>query len=239
MDLQPQQLVDQLIRQHSDDFAYLHHDLVHAIPMVVTHWGHTYDDPRDVHGGVFSGDVRQMMFSLFGKHKDGEVYREASFPTLTPEKGLNCSVRLVAAGGTEIRVRKWPARDLKHREREIQMPPPGQAKAAAKARKVALDDGLDEPVFAKPVVPLGSELVVLWCPTEDGAMLAEAVLALVSDIDDASRVRVWATVPLPSPRERPSAAQPMSAVAAMQLDLKDDFDHMFDRESSEAGGTPA
>lgn len=71
----------------------------------------------------------------------------------------------------------------------------------------------DEPaqLFPSPIVtPAGTpDIFALWWPTDDGWGLSEAVLAFVVDVDNASRVQILATEPLPpvtdSPLVTPSA----------------------------------
>lgn len=232
MYLHHQGVVDTLVRQFTEDFAYLAHDLRIAVPEVASRWADRYAKATDLHGMTRCIGVRQTLFSIF------DAYQDKCFPVLSVRPGPALSVVLTAPGGTDIRVRHWPSDNLGHRVRVISTPPPGQAEAVAQGQQMTLDDDYAEPVF--PTVASSDAtwgLYVLWRGDTDEVMLASASLAAVLNIDDPSQVRILAEAPLPAPKRRP--ADPQAQSPHDTLEPSDDFDE-FDHGSSEAAGiTPA
>ena len=222
MQLQHQELVESLVRQHEEDFALLHADLREASPEVASRWADRFPNAADMSGHNRCTSMRQTLLSMF----DGRG--EAPFPSLAAREGPGLSVVLSDGSGRKIRVRKWPTDNLKRRIRVVEVPPPGQSEALAQARQLALDEGLDEPVL--PHTKGGSfDVFVLWWADDDEVELAGAELAVVADIDSSSVVRILATAPLPAPQ--PVRAEPAVAAAAPQGDF-DEFD-----ESAGTGDT--
>lgn len=70
---------------------------------------------------------------------------------------------------------------------------------------MTLDEGAQTRLFPAPTsTPMGKpDIAALWWPTKDGYGLAEAELAAVIDIDNASRVQILASTPLPPVTESP------------------------------------
>jgi hypothetical protein len=232
MHLHHQHLVDRLVRQHAEDFAYLHHDLTIAVPEVASRWADRFPNATELHGMTRCTDARQTLFSIFAGHGD------ECFPTLSAKSGPANSVVLTVAGGARIRVRRWPSDHLGHRVRVVNTPPVGQREAAAQARQLTLDLGLAEEVLAQAYPANGWGLYVLWWADQDEVMLDGASLTAVLNIDDSSQVQILAATPLPPAKRRPARAQP--APRSTGPDPQDDFGEFDHGSSSGAGGiTPA
>lgn len=233
MNLQHQDVVDALVGEHAQDFAYLHHDLATAVPEVASRWVDRFGTATKLHGMTRCTCVRQTLFGIFG------AYGEECFSTLTVKQGPALSVVLAAAGGTRIRVRRWPSDNLGHRVRVVSSPPPGQREAAAQVRQMALDEGMPEQVFPAVAPHASADLFVLWWANSDEVMLEGASLAVVANIDDSSQVRILATVPLPPalPRAFGSQANESEDIGGDPLGDFDEDD--FDEGSSADGTTSA
>jgi len=214
MQLQHQEMVASLVRQHEADFALLHADLREASPEVASRWADRFPNAADMSGQNRCTAVRETLLSMFDRRG------EKPFPSLDAHKGPGVSVVLSDGSGTQIRVRKWPTDNLKRRVRVVEVPPPGQSEALAVARQMALDEGLDELVLPRSTG--GSfDLYVLWWADDDEVELAGAEFAVVADIDSPSVVRILATAPLPAPR--PVRVEADAAAPAPQGDF-DEFD---------------
>lgn len=214
MQLQHQELVESLARQHEEDFALLHADLREALPEVASRWADRFPNAADMSGHNRCTAVRQTLLSMF----DGRG--ERPFPLLDAREGPGLSVVLSDGSGTRIRVRRWPTDNLKRRIRVVDVPPSGQREALVEARQLALDEGHDELVLPRSAGgPF--DVFVLWWADDDEVELAGAELAAVADIDSSSVVRILATVPLPAPQ--PVRAEPPAADPGPQGDF-DEFD---------------
>lgn len=227
MQLQHQELVETLVRQHEADFALLHADLRAALPEVAARWADRFPIAAEMSGHNRCTAVRQTLLSMFSGRG------EAPFPVLGAGEGPGLSVVLKDGSGTRIRVRRWPHDHLQRRIRVVEVPPPGQSEALAhavdEARQQALDEGLDEPVLPRPVAGR-FDLFVLWWADQDEAELQGAQLAAVVDIDSSSLVRILAVAPLPPPT--PATAQ-VTPPAERPLG---DFDEGGQDEAEGTGG---
>lgn len=186
------------VADHGPSLATLRLDLEVAIPKVCQMWQELFADPRDIHGQAFCTDVRQMILR----------FRELRPPipgdTLLTTRGSGLSVQIGDSRGMDFRSRRWPSKVL-HGERVRIVTSPGGGELpllrtkAAVGGQLALDEDQPEPLFPSPIVTAAGapDIFSLWWPTEDGWGLSEAVLAFVVDVDNASRVQVLATEPLP------------------------------------------
>ncbi|WP_232661239.1 hypothetical protein [Pseudonocardia sp. TRM90224] len=221
MQLQLQELVESLVARHEADFALLRADLRDAVSEVASRWADRYPVAASMSGHNRCTSVRQTLISMFARRG------EFPFASLRASEGPGLSVVLQDGLGTKIRVRKWPTDNLGQRYRSVETPPPGQSTALEQARQQLLDEGLDAPVFPRPMAG-PSEVFVLWWADSDEAELRGAELAAVSGIDSGSSVQILAAVPLPQ-------LQPTQTAASASPAPQGDFDE--DDESSQAGGT--
>ncbi|WP_433661132.1 hypothetical protein ACQPW1_02320 [Nocardia sp. CA-128927] len=227
MNLQPQLLVDELVRQHDAVFARLHADLHEAVLESATRWADRFSDPAEMSGLTRCVTVRQTLL-----HMDTSRSAEAGL-TMEMSLGQGMSVVLKDRAGHLVRVRKYPSYLLGKRTRAIRTPPPGQ-REAAEAVQLALDEGMAEPVFVLDPTRLPFELFVLWQLDGEQIGLAEAELAAVVAIDDSKTVRILATAPLPAPAKFVAPSDPN----ADDQSLFDDFGE-FDGDAEETGNDPA
>lgn len=201
--------LDRVVSDNRLSLATTRYDLERVIPRVSGMWKPYVEDPRDLHGQAFCTDVRSMVLHL----------REQRAPmpgdTLLTSRGNGLSVQMSNGRGMDLRMRRWPSKVL-HGERVRAVVTPGGGGqqlvrvASAPGKQMALDEGAGTEVFAAPVrTPAGDhDVFTLWWPTEDMMGLEEAVLAAVVDVDNASRVQILATSPLPPVTESPLLAIP-------------------------------
>ncbi|MFF0531123.1 hypothetical protein ACFYT3_22380 [Nocardia amikacinitolerans] len=228
MNLQPQVLVDTLVRQHGTVLARLHADLHEAVLESATRWADRFSDPADMSGHTRCITVRQTLLHMNSSRP------RVSGQSMTMSESVGLSVVLRDGAGHRVRVRKYPSDHLGERIRTVQTPPPGQRAAAAVAAQMALDEGMSEPMFDLNPAELPYELFVLWWLDSEQIGLAGAELAAVFAIDDAKLVRILATAPLPAPAPFVAAAEPEVA----DQSLFDDFGE-FDADGEETGNDPA
>ncbi|MDR7168946.1 hypothetical protein J2W56_002687 [Nocardia kruczakiae] len=228
MNLQPQLLVEQLVRQHDAALARLHADLRDAVSESASRWADRFPNPADMGGQTRCTTVRQTLLHM-------DASRPATpRPTITMSEGLGMSVVLKDPAGHVVRVRKYPSYVLGKRTRAIQTPLSGLREAAAWARQMALDEGLDEPVFVRDPTTLPYDLFVLWQLDQGEMQLGSAELVAVVAIDDSKNVRLLASAPLPAPVPFTAPADPMAG----DQTVMDDFDE-FDHGAEETGNDPA
>ena len=196
--------LDRVLADHRPSLATLRYDLEWAIPRVGKKWEDEFPDPREIHGQAFCTDVRQML--LRRRELRGPIRGD----TLLTECGSGLSVQVMDSHGMGFRVRRWPSKVLSgERVRTVVTPGGGNypltRTPAVAGEQMPLDEGAEAAVFAMPTsTPAGKpDFFALWWPTEDAMGLAEAVLAAVVDVDNASRVQVLATVDLPPVTESP------------------------------------
>ncbi|MEV0760399.1 hypothetical protein [Nocardia sp. NPDC050435] len=228
MNLQSQLLVDELVSQHDAALARLHADLRDAVSESASRWADRFPNPADMGGQTRCTTVRQTLL-----HMDGTRPAMAR-STMTMSEGLGMSVVLKDQAGHLIRVRKYPSYVLGKRTREVQPPPTGLREAAAQARQMALDEGLEEPVFVRDSRMLPFDLFVLWQLDEAEMQLGSAELVAVVAIDDSKKVRLLASAPLPAPVPFTAPADPNAG----DQTVMDDFDE-FDHGAEETGNDPA
>jgi hypothetical protein len=233
MHLHHQVTVDRLVQLHAVSLARLHRDLQEASLESAIRWADRFPNPHDVRGQARSTTIRQTLL-----HMDAD--REpVQGTTLTASEGQGMSV-VLQHKETRMRVRKYPTDHLGERLRVVQPPPPGQREVAAEAVQLALDEGLEEPLFPKPS---GSfDLYVLWWLDAEQLGLGGAVLGAVSNIDDPSLVQIWATAPLPRPEDwgfgSPGAGASLGPVLQNPLSPSGDFDEFSMPGESVAGDDP-
>jgi hypothetical protein len=197
------------VSDHRPSLATLRYDLELVIPKVGQMWQPWFADPRDVHGQAFCTCVRQMIL------RTRELRPPIPGDTLLTSRGNGLSVQLADSRGMDFRSRRWPSKVLHGERVRIVTTPEGgalpvQRVKAQSGEQMMLDEDEPEPLFAAPdVTPAGKpDIFGLWWPTDDGWGLSEAVLAFVVDVDNASRVQILATEPLPPVTESPLLAAP-------------------------------
>lgn len=188
------------VDDHGPSLATLRYDLEVVIPKVGEMWAGLglFDDPTKIHGQAFSTCVRQMILRV------RELRPPIPGDSLLTSRGSGLSVQMADVRGMGFRTRRWPSKVL-HGERARIVTTPGggglpiQRVKAQLDQQMVLDENEPEPVFPPPIVTAAGvpDIFALWWPTDDGWGLAEAVLAFVVDVDNASRVQVLATEPLP------------------------------------------
>lgn len=212
--------LDRAIRDHRPSCATLRFDLERAIPRVAEMWKPLFDDPLDIHGQAFCTDVRLMVLRM------RELRGPMRGDTLLTTCGSGLSVQVSDCRGMDFRVRRWPSKVL-HGERVRTIVTPGAAGfplvrvPAVEGEQMILDEGSGTEVFPAPkTTPAGKpDIFALWWPTDDGFGLAEAVLAAVVDVDNASRVQILATAPLPPVTDSPLLSAPQEPSAGPSDDF--------------------
>jgi hypothetical protein len=206
--------LDQAVIDHRASAATLRYDLERAIPRVVGMWAPYVENPRDLHGQAFCTDVRSMVLHM--REQRGQMPGD----TLLTSQGNGLSVRMSDGRGMDFRCRRWPSTVLNGERVRIVVTPGGGSQRLVRSgsepeAQMALDEGLDTAVFPAalrtPVVG-DQQLFALWWPTEDLMGLEEAVLAWVVDVDNASRVQILATSPLPPVTDSPLLSVPKRTV---------------------------
>ncbi|GAB4911447.1 hypothetical protein [Mycobacterium heckeshornense] len=201
--------LDWVVSDHRPSLATLRYDLERAIPRVSGMWKPWVEDPRDLHGQAFCTDVRSMVLHM--REQRGPIPGDS----LLTSRGNGLSVQISNGRGMDLRVRRWPSKVL-HGDRVRVVVTPGGGgqplvrEASEPGKQMILDEGSGAEVFASPVrTQTGDhDVFSLWWPTEDMMGLEEAVLAAVVDVDNASRVQILATSPLPPVTESPLLALP-------------------------------
>jgi len=215
--------LERIAEQNRASLATIRYDLMRAIPEVAAHWAERFADPNDVSGSAFCPDVRIVV---------SDVTRSRGIiPGLTLHfhPGPNHSLVFNELGGTEIRVRKFPADKLDTAlHREIVVPPAEQyvrAKEMANVQATQLNLFAAEPVAAtSKAEESGDEydgIYVLWVLGSDGASLAAAWLCMARDVDMPYRTVILAAVELPPETESPAFVAPTPPGPRVPLD---DFD---------------
>ncbi|AYE98112.1 hypothetical protein PJI21_26080 [Mycobacterium kansasii] len=207
-----QRWLDRIVADHRPSCATLRYDLERVIPKVAAMYKPWFEDPRDVHGLAFCANVRLLVL------RERELRGPMPGDTLLSSCGSGLSVQLSDSRGMDFRLRRWPSRVL-HGERVRMVITPGggqhpmAATAAAPGEQMTLDEGAQTRLFPAPTsTPMGKpDIAALWWPTKDGYGLAEAELAAVIDIDNASRVQILASTPLPPVTESPLLLGPPPA----------------------------
>lgn len=205
MNLQEQ--LRKAVADHGPSLATLRYDLELVIPKVGEMWQPWFTDPLDIHGQAFSTCVRQMILRM------RELRPHIRGDSLLTSRGSGLSVQVADSGGMDFRVRRWPSKVLHGERTRIVTTAEGGAYPIRRAKaqpdeQMVLDENEPQPLFPSPIVtPAGvPDIFALWWPTDDGWGLSEAVLAFVVDVDNASRVQVLATEPLPPVTESPLIA---------------------------------
>lgn len=203
----------------------MRYDLEVVIPKVSEMWQPLFTDPTKIHGQCFCTDVRQMILRM------RELRKPIPGDTLLTSRGNGLSVQIADSRGMDFRTRRWPSKVLHGERVRIVTTPDGgslpiQRVKAQPDEQMALDENEPEPVFPPPIVTRAGvpDTFALWWPTDDGWGLSEAVLAFVVDVDNASRVQILATEPLPPVTESPLVTpEPAAAPQAPRQAASDDF----------------
>lgn len=190
--------LDRVVADHRPACATLRYDLERVIPKVAEMYKPWFEDPMDVHGLAFCANVRLLVL------RERELRGPMPGDTLLSSCGNGLSVQLSDSRGMDFRLRRWPSRVL-HGERVRTVITPGGGQhplaraASAPGEQMVLDECAQTRLFPAPTsTPVGKpDIFALWWPTEDGYGLADAVLAAVLDVDNASRVQILAATPLP------------------------------------------
>lgn len=232
-----QQQLNQFVEAHRPSLATVRLDLEKAIPEVAEKWSHRFADPNDVSGHSFCPDVREVMID------EGLMRGGSDGMTLLCRRGQGGSVVYYELGGTEFRVRKFPAEYLSSvRKRKVAFPPAEQFELAAVAQQ---SDAVQLNLFGEdsmPPPPVASALkceeddkydglYALWAPGEDGTSLLDIMLCAVRGVDNPKQATILAAVTFPlsaeSPLYQPDTGVPMGHPS-------DDFDAHVPTE--EVGG---
>lgn len=210
-----------VVDDHGPSLATLRYDLEVVIPKVGKMWRDQglFDDPTKIHGQCFCTDARQMILRM------RDLRPPIQGDSLLTSRGNGLSVQTTDSRGMDFRTRRWPSKIL-HGERVRIVTTPGggglpiQRVKAEPDQQMVLDENEPEPMFAPPIVTTAGtpDIFALWWPTDDGWGLAEAVLAFVVDVDNASRVQVLATEPLP-----PVTLSPLVTPERRGPTVRDDF----------------
>ncbi|GAB4685936.1 hypothetical protein MOKP106_40280 [Mycobacterium avium subsp. hominissuis] len=214
-----QERLRKAVSDHGPSLATLRYDLEVVIPKVGQMWQEWFDNPLDIHGQAFCTCVRQVVL------RKRELRPPIPGDTLLTTRGSGLSVQIADSRGMELRARRWPAKMLHgERVRIVTNPTGGELPVlrpkAGVDEQMALDEHELAELFPSPIVtPVGTpDIFALWWPTDDGWGLSEAVLAFVVDVDNASRVQILATEPLP-----PVTYSPLVTPLAQGHGPKDDF----------------
>lgn len=215
-----QERLRKAVSDHGPSLATLRYDLEVVIPKVGQMWQPLFEDPLDIHGQAFCTCVRQMVLRM------RELRKPIPGDTLLTSRGSGLSVQIADSRGMDFRARRWPAKVLHGERVRVVTHPTGGDLPVLRPPKAQVDEQMlldeDEPaqLFPSPIVtPAGTpDIFALWWPTDDGWGLSEAVLAFVVDVDNASRVQILATEPLP-----PVTDSPLVTPSAQGQGPKDDF----------------
>ncbi len=207
MNLQGQ--LQKAVADHWPSLATLRLDLEWAIPQAGKMWQPHFEDPRDIHGQAFCTTVRQLILRM------RETRKPIPGDTLLTSRGSGLSVQIADAYGMDFRSRRWPSKVLHGERVRIVTHPDGGRLSVSRPKaevgdQMTLDEHEQEQLFPAPIVtPFGvPDIFNLWWPTDDGWGLADAALAFVVDVDNASRVQILATEPLPPVTDSPLLAPP-------------------------------
>jgi hypothetical protein len=194
---------------HWPSLATLRLDLEKAIPQAGNMWQPYFEDPRDIHGQAFCTTVRQLILRM------RETRKPIPGDTLLTTRGSGLSVQIADAYGMDFRSRRWPSKFLHGERVRIVANADGGGLPVLRPKaeigdQMALDEHARQPLFPAPIVtPFGvPDIFNLWWPTDDGWGLADAALAFVVDVDNASRVQILATEPLPPVTDSPLIQPP-------------------------------
>lgn len=193
-----QEQLRKAVSDHGPSLATLRYDLEVTIPKVGQMWQWLFEDPLDIHGQAFCTCVRQVIL------RTRELRPPITGDTLLTSRGSGLSVQIADSRGMDFRTRRWPSKVLHGERVRIVTNPigggfPVMRPKAQVDEQMALDEGETVAMFPSPIVtPAGTpDIFALWWPTDDGWGLSEAELAFVVDVDNASRVQILATEPLP------------------------------------------
>lgn len=193
----PQELIEQLVVQHSQVLSELHGDLIARLGEVDDRFVDQDDTPRRI-----SVSAILLETVLMSRRR-----RQSEESTLQCKGSNGFSILLYDGRGTEIRVRRHPTG------------PDGELLPLSTYQpggmQMSFDDELGAPIvdesYEGPIAPSGYRLYVLWWPGSlalGGAVLAAGVLTKYDEI-------LYATTPLPSPvmEERTTSTGMAGAVA--------------------------
>lgn len=218
-----QRQLNQFVETHRRSLATVRLDLEKALPEVAEKWSYRFADPNDVSGHSFCPDVREVMLD------EGRMRGKSDDMTLLCRRGQGGSVVYYEVGGTEFRVRKFPAKHLTAvREREVSFPPVEQFELAEEIERVETGQlnlfGADSVGPRMPRAQACEEdeeydgLFALWALGDDGESLEGMLLCAVRGVDNPNRAVIMAAVPFPLSSESP----------LFHLDTKVPVDHPED-----------
>lgn len=235
-----QELIERLVVQHRVALSLLLGEIGEAFDRTTSMLAQWFPDVRQVHGGVFCGNVRQFVLAMNGI--DAQTAKGLSSRTVPPgascgqqstlrmTSGPNSSVRLGDSALAWARVRKLKQQDVESLSVLMPEPVPGPRPGT----QLMLDEGLAERVLGPEGIGERYELFVYWWPTPNMASVEGAVLAAVADVDT-SEERILAFASLP-PAVRPET---VSQAVTEDYEPQEDFEKHLPQKSSDTGDSGA
>ncbi|TDZ98551.1 hypothetical protein [Mycobacteroides salmoniphilum] len=238
----PQELVEQLATQHRLALALLLGEIHAAFDKTVAMLSETFPDIRQVHGGVFCGNVRAFVLAMNGIDA---LSRRGLSPRKVPEgascgpgstlkmwSGPNSSVRIGDSALAWARMRKLKPANVEGLPVLSSQMMPGTRPGV----QMALDTGLQAPVLGPEGIGERYDLFVYWWPTADMTSVEGAILAAVADVDTPEE-QILAFTLLPPPVRRKTAAE---LAETDDYEPQGDFEkHMPEQDSGEETGQGA